>query len=263
MSNIITVREDVEVSEVIDIDVDLEDYIDEIADFLRNNKTAQEQIALKGGVSFDREKFNFTEKEIKDEFSLDQKQLEAHLRYKSTDSTREYMKNHNLLIKDSKIEGIFTSNGHSLIISSNNIDNCINKIINDEYEVKLFNFNFINPLPKTSLSFVDNEIYSHFDLKQKSSTKIIIKGGDTVKIKAILDNLSKDFRKIGKKSVKDRQDLTALIYNDKISIHIANKYYQMVSILDKDYKCSVKANENSPVCFKDKKNMIIIMPIRQ
>ncbi len=266
MRKYITVSQEIEITEDVDIEVNLEEYMDEIVEFIKDNKKIQNKIKNLDTSYFQEvEKFYFN-KELKNEFSLTEKQLKAHLEYRSTDGNRENICNHYLLIKDNIIEGIFTTNGHILIISANDIDDCLKKI--SEYDLKLFNFQLIQQSPNLTLSIVDDKIYSHFAFKaEKVSTQLSLKEGEPIQLIKVIDSsvLLEEFK--DNKSIKVEQFDAGMGYDTlkfkdgKISFVFNSHYFKAIELLSDNYKY-ISTTKYKPVSFKDKNNFIMLMPIR-
>ena len=189
MSNYIEVSQSVDV----DVDVDLRDYEDEIFNFIKKNKDFQKKIGLEG---FSKEKKiykDYTAKDLEKSFCLSFDEALAHQNIKPIVDSRDCLTHHHLLTKDNKIEGIFTTDAHILLLTSISTEKTINDYLNDEFEIKhITSFSQQPPNPKQiNLYLKNNKIFNHFKYNEEFSTENLHNTDKSIDLKILYKNFFK------------------------------------------------------------------------
>lgn len=247
--NYINISESVDV----DIDVDLRDYIDKIVEFISNNDEIKQKLGL---ISNLERKENVKKN---NPFKLTNNEFELHLEYTCIDNNRDYLKNH-LLIKDNIIIGIATTNGHVLIITSDEKD-IIDLIKNKEVSLKTFCLSDNLPIKKEiELDLIDGNIFQHVSVKDDFSVSNEIINQDSFSIEKLdkisdlkgkeLKPLQNDYKIKGESGYNlvhiDDKKFNEIYFNDvkKLSTTEDPFYYFLDKILT----------------LKNKRNFVLIMP---
>lgn len=247
--NYININESVNV----DVDIDLRDYIDQIVEFIDGNDEIQQRLKINNLIPILERKENVKKN---NPFKLTNDEFELHLAYKNND--RDYLKNF-LLIKNDRIIGIATTNGHVLIMTSDE-ENIIDLIKNKEVSIKTFclSHNYLPINQEVELDLIDGDIFQHISIKDDFSVKNDIIDQDSFSIET-LNRVIPDLKcKELKPLQNDYKVEDNLVYIDDKKF---NKNYfddvKKLSTTDDPFYYFL----NEKLTLQNKRNYILIMPI--
>lgn len=252
------------INESVDVDlkIDLRDHVKDIIKFIETDEEIQHK--LQNLKIIPKPELEREEGIIKNNpFKLSSEEFNIHMSYTSIDSTRIYLQNH-LLIKDNRIVGIITTNGHILIITSDE-KNIIDLIHN--YEVSMKSISLSNNLAinkKIELDLIDGEVLQHVSIKDDFSVKNNIIDQDHFRVD-ILANIIINHKDIELKPFQnDYKSEDGHLYD---LIYLENKKFNASYIND----IKTLASNNDPfyyylledkIMLKNNRNYVLIMSVR-